>query len=144
MSNPSEVIKDLLVSDGVGVFAATTGWGIYIAHSPDKPDTCIVIRDTGGTNANPKYLLNYPSIQVMVRGSQNGYVTAYDKCENIRDVLLGLPSQDIGADRWVAINAMGGINGLGEDDNNRPLLSLNFALIIQPAQSGLTNRVPIP
>ena len=33
--------------------------------------------DTGGLEANPKFLLDFPSVQVMVRGERGGYVAAF-------------------------------------------------------------------
>ena len=133
MGDPAEGIKDLLVSAGVGTFAAQTGWGIFIFKEPMSPDTVVTVFDTGGLSSNPKWLLDFPSVQVRVRGAIAGYQASYTKAREVLNALIGLPSQVINGDRWVAINQIGGIIGLGFDDNGRPMWTLNFALIIEPA-----------
>jgi len=141
MADPAEGIKDLLVTAGVGVFAATSGWGIFIASEPNKPDTAITINSTGGQPSNPRFLVDFPSVQVMVRGDENGYQALWTKVKAVKDALLGLPSQDLSGDRWVAINQAGNEGFLGFDDNNRPRFSLNFNLIIEPATG--THRISL-
>lgn len=140
MANIAEGMKDLLVTAGVGTEAAASGWGIWIGKFPAK-DTAVVVMHTGGITPNPRYLLDRPSMQVLVRGAPNRYTAAWDKAQAVKDALLGLPSQDIDSDRWVAINMIGDITNLGFDDNNRVTFSLNFSLIIEPATG--TNRVAL-
>ncbi len=138
MSSPSEGIRDLLVAAGVGTFNAPSGWSIHISRMPAKPDTCIVIYDSGGKPSNPKWLLDFPTIQVRVRGDENGYLAAQAKCKAVVDALLGLPSQDINGDRWVMITQLSAPTFLGYEDNKRPQFSINFQLTIEPASG--TNR----
>lgn len=141
MSDISEGIKDLLVAAGVGTFAATTGWGIFISKMPDEPDSIVSIMETGGFPANPRWLIDYPSVQVMIRGDKGGYQAAKAKAVVVRDALLGLPAQVINGDRWDSITDIGGLIELGYDDSNRPKFSTNFSLIIEPATG--TNRVAL-
>lgn len=143
MANPADIIKTLLVSGGVGTFAATSGWGIFIGREPSKPTTSITIFNSGGRAPSPKWLLDFPSIQLIVRGAPNRYQDAYTKMRQAYDVLLGADSQDILGDRLVSITAIGSINTVAFDDDNRPVLSLNLNLIIEPAASVDTNRLPI-
>lgn len=141
MADPAEGIKDLLVTAAVGTFNATTGWSIRIAKEQDKPDTHITCYSSGGLASNPKWLLDFPSVQVRVRGAASGYVAARTKMQSVKDTLLGIASQTLNGDRWVAINSIGDINNLGFDDNNRPIFSINFALIIEPVSGD--NRDPL-
>jgi hypothetical protein len=141
VSSPSEGIRDLLVAANVGVFNATSGWSIHISRMPNKPDTCITIYDSGGAPSNPKWLLDFPTVQVRVRGSENGYLAAQAKCKDIVDALLGLPSQDVNGDRWVMITQLSAPTFLGYEDNKRPQFSINFQLTIEPASG--TNREPL-
>ena len=143
MTNLAEGMKDLLVTAGVGVFAASSGWGIYIGKGPSTPDTIISIMNVGGTNPNPKWLVDFPSLQTMVRGAENGYQAAWTKATEVKDVLLGLESTDLNGDRWDSVVMLGDIASLGFDENNRVIFSLNWQLIIEPAASGLTNRDPL-
>jgi len=133
--------KDLLVAAGVGVFAATSGWGIFIGKEPTAPHTIITAYNSGGTNPNPKFLLDFPSLQVRVRGAPNGYVAAEAKAKDVKNALLGLVSQDLNGDRWVSVTMAGDITPLGNDQQNRPMFSLNFNLIIEPATG--TNRIAL-
>jgi hypothetical protein len=144
MNNPATAIKDLLETANVGEFAATTGWGLFVGKMPTTPDTVIACIVSGGQPSNPKYLIDYPSVQVIIRGARNnGYEDAYNKATAVKDALLGLPSQVIEGDNWVAINQIGDIATLGFDANNCPMFSVNFALIIEPASTTGTNRVTL-
>ncbi len=141
MTDPAEGIKDLLVAAGVGVFGASSGWGIFIAKEPEKPDSAVTIFTTGGPPPDPRYLLNYPSFQVRVRGNVNGYQEARTKIDACTDVLWGLPSQVINGDQWDGVTPIGDIVGLGYDSHNRPLMSFSFSLILEPATG--TNRISL-
>lgn len=143
MSNMAVGAKDLLVTAGVGSFAASTGWGIYISKEPTSPNTTITIFNTAGRPPNPKWLLDYPGLNIRIRGDKGGYSNAEDKAKEVKDVLLGLDSQDINGDRWVSVTMPGDIAFIGYDENERPMFSLNFRLIIEPAASVLTNRTPL-
>ncbi len=136
MSNPSEGIRDLLVAAGIGVFADQSDWGIYISKQPDNPEAVVTIYDSGGTASNPQFAVDFPSVQVRVRGRPNGYIEARNKCVDIKNALLGLPSQDLNGDRWVSISMIGDINALGYDQNQRPMLTTNYSLIIEPTSTG--------
>lgn len=143
MSLASEGIKDILVDASVGVFNTTSGWSITIGELPPDPDTCMTIYDTGGRSPNPKWLLDYPSVQVMIRGGVSGYVAAETKAKQVKDVLLGFQSQDLNGDRWVSITMPGDVAFVGYDENKRPMFSANFRLIIEPAASVDTNRTAL-
>lgn len=133
MSSPSEGIRDLLVAAGIGTYAATTGWSIHISKQPDKPDTAITIYDSGGRPKNPRWLLDFPTVQVRVRGLVNGYLAARAKCEDIDNALVGLPSQDLNGDRWTMLTQISAPTFLGYDENQRPEFSMNYQLTIEPA-----------
>ena len=141
MSNFAEGAKDLLAAAGVGVFAASSGWGIFIGKIPIDPATVITIYNSGGLAPNPKWLLDFPSLKILIRGAANGYQAAQAKAVDTKNTLLGLPSQDLNGDRWVSVTQTGDINEMGFDKNNRPMFSLNFSLIIEPATG--TNRIPL-
>lgn len=140
MAAPTINIKDLLVTNSVGTFASQVGWGIYIGKEPDKPDSVITLYDSGGENADPKWLLDFPHVQVRVRGSKGDYSGAYTKIKQCKDVLLGCPSLDLNGDRLVSFTSLGEINFLSYDQNERPLFTYNLRLIVQPAVPATTNR----
>lgn len=146
MIDPAVMFKDLLETAGVGTFAATSGWSIIIGEMIDDgdfPDTAIAIAESGGEGANPKWLLDFPHVQVRVRGAPNGYQATRTKVAEVQDALLGIASQDVTGGRLVSVTAIGGINPLGFDSHRRPDFTLNFRLITEPDASALTNRDPL-
>lgn len=143
MASVAEGIRDLLVAASIGTFNASSGWSIHIGREPTTPNKAITIARTGGLPSNPAYLLDFPNVQVRVRGSASGYQEAEQKIRDIKDTLLGLPSQDLNGDRWVSITQLTDIVHIGFDESNRPLFTVNFALIIEPATNALTNRIPL-
>jgi len=122
-------MKDILVTAGVGVFGTT----LFVGKLPRKPDAAVSVMQSGGKAANPKWLLDRPSMQVMVRGNKNDYPGTYSKAVAVKNALLGFPSQVINSDRWVQVNMLGDIMNLGFDEEDRALFTLNWELIIEPA-----------
>lgn len=140
------IFKDILVSGGAGTFAATSGWSLHVNGLPDdnmSPDTAISISNSGGAASNPKWLLDFPHVQVRVRGAKNGYNAAWTKAVQVHDLLLGISSQNVSGGRLDSVTAIGHINPLGNDDSNRPHFTMNFAIIAEPTASAETNRDPL-
>lgn len=133
MAEPEDGIKDLLVAAGVGTFAASSGWGIFIGPQPTKPDTTITIREYAAEAPMPKWLIDFPSVQTMIRGSPGGFVAAKTKAREVLDALHSIPSQDLNGDRWDSIRALNNPAYIGKDETERPMFSINFTLIIEPA-----------
>ena len=140
MTAPSTGIKDLLVAANLGAFGSGV-WPIYISKMPDTTDQCIAIYDSGGQSPDPKWLLDYPNVVVMVRAKT--YPDASSKIRAIRSKLLGLPSQDLNGDRWVSVTQLGDIVDVGRDEKDRQVLTTTYRLIIEPATDALTNRLPL-
>jgi len=142
MTDPAESVKDILVSAGVGTFAVATGWGIFIGPLPSNNDTVIVVNQApAGMDPYPHLLIDFPNIQVLVRGKAGGYQAARDKCGEVADALNGLTDTTVNSDVWQSVRQIGNIGFLGIDDNKRPLFSLNFTAIVLPASG--TYRNPI-
>jgi len=137
-SPPSVGAKTLLTAH-----VSVSGWQIEIGAMPDKPDKVIYIMDSGGRPPNPKWLLDFPSLQVVVRGSVGSYLDTYNEAKAVKDILLGAPSQDLLSDRWVSITMMGDLGFIGRDENERPMFSVNFALIIEPQSVANSNRLAL-
>lgn len=143
-------IKDTLVNDGY-TFAGVGDWHLWIGKEPESPDRCITIYDVPGLAPNPRWLLDYPSVQIRVRGGQNDYDTAGQKALEIRGRLLGRTSYDSfgthsdgSRDRIVQINGIGDNSFIGWDDLKRPAFVFNLSLIIEPSPTATpTNREPL-
>ncbi len=127
----------------IAAHAAISGWQIEVGVMPDTPDKIITISDTGGQDPNPKWLIDFPSLQVMVRGNVSGYLDTFVEAKAVKDLLLGVTSQDISGDRWVSITQNGDLGFIGRDEDQRPLFTVNFALIIQPQVVANSNRLPL-
>lgn len=144
MTAPSIGAKDLLVAAEIGTFESASPnpvWPIYISRMPDKPDNCIMLSDSGGLAPNPKWLLDFPDISVVVRGKEYGEV--YNKMKAIKDKLLGLPNQDLNGDHWDGIIQVGETGFIGYDAKERPMFSATFRLFFEPANVAGDNRDPL-
>ena len=141
MSSPAIGVKDLLVAASVGTFASTTGWNISVGKFPTSPDTSIVCNETGGLSPYPHLRLNFPSVQVMVRGSANGYVAASEKIRAVVDALLGIPSQSLNGDFWGGITQRGDVSFIGFDEKDRPIFTSNFSIIVEPKAGGYRQAI---
>lgn len=162
MNDPAVGIAQLIDQANLGTFAdmspwaffgagiwggASAGgnpnWPVVVGKLPPTPQAVIAVVSTGGVQPNPKYLLDYPSVQVLVRGAANGYKAARMQANAIKNLLLGFPSQEVNGDWWDIVLVIGDIATLGFDDNNCPMFSLNFALTIEPRAEAGTNRIPL-
>ena len=125
--------KDLLVTAGIGVFGATSGWGIYISREPDLPNSVVTVFDVGGLTPNPAWLLDYPSVQIRVRGNPNDYIKTSDKAQDVKNALLGLTPQIVNGSNIRGITAIGDIAFLNYDESSRPIFTQNWRFTVQPA-----------
>lgn len=147
MTLPSTHMKDTLVVDGF-TFGTSSQWSIWIGKQPDAPDRCITIYDTPGRAPDPKWLLDYPTVQVRVRGGEQDYAVAGLKAKEIQNRLVGRESYnapDTLGDRIVSIVALGDVAFDGWGQKDRPEFVFNLSLIIEPsATTPNTNREPLP
>lgn len=142
--NPAKMIADILINvplvDGAG---DGSGWRLFRDSEPTTPDTSVTVYNSVGRAPNPKYLLDYPSVQVRVRASAAGQDAAFDKLAAIKDALLGRDPATVLGSRLVSITMPGDIMPLGRDDTGRPIYTATFNLIVEPANDAGDNRVPL-
>lgn len=132
-ASPAFVAGSLL---GTSIVEGSSGWKLKVGKMPDAPNKVVVMYDTGGQPPNPRWAVDFPMIMASIRGDPNDYGPAWIKAREVRDALLGIDSQDVGSDRWVSVTCPGDIGFVGYDDAQRPLLSVNFRLIIEPSAVG--------
>lgn len=136
-------IVGLLEAANVGTFGSalgtSSGWAIFVGSEPDKPDDCITLYDTAGDPPNPKWLLDYPRFLVRVRS--HDYQQGFAKAEELKDVLLGLPSQDIGTIRYDGIWVVTDTQFLQADQQGRSIFVNTWRTIREPKTG--TNRKPL-
>ena len=131
-------LSDLSGNPDIG----TQGTEIFVSEQPNLETLTISIYDTGGPEPNPKFLRDFPSVQIVVRGTVRGYQVAYAKAQNIKDLLLGKDPTLVDDSNYVSFRMLGDIISLGKVDD-RPLLALNFLLVIDQAVVGNSNRLVI-
>lgn len=134
MISPADTAGNLL--ETAQVVKGTTGWAIRIGKQSDTPHQLVAMYDTGGQTPNPKWAVDFLTIQALVRAGPNEYNICWQKAREVRDALLGLESQDIDGDRWVSITCQGDIGFVGYDDKERPTCSVNFRIIMEPSAVG--------
>ena len=125
MNAPSDDIKDIL--EGLSSLALTFATDLFVAKRPPLPDQCVTVYDSGGYDPQANDY-ERPTVQVIVRGLKGGYRTAYALAKSIKDELHEYANQTVNSTRYIAIYTQGDILSLGEDENGRPLLSVNFRI----------------
>jgi hypothetical protein len=124
---PSLDVKAMLVASGV-----TTA--IYVSKEPTFTGTPILtIYDTGGEAPSPKFILDFPSIQI--RSKAKTYVVAYANLLQCVDLLNGRTPETKNTTRYTGILATTGIMQIGVDENENPILVVNFKLFTENASS---------
>lgn len=144
MARPTDIVRTLLLAAPAVVSSVVTAdWCTHISKVPTTPHRVIGLFDTGGVNPNPAILLDFKTVQVQVRGGPNDNELTFSKAQAIKDRLLGIDSQTVLGDRLCSLTMIGDITFMGRNDQDQPLYSINFRLIIEPATNSLTNRVPV-
>lgn len=135
MGAPSIDVKDILVGTTItSSFASTADWGVYISQEPDQPSRSVTLYDSGGAgDANPKFLLEEPTIQIRIRGNPDDYTAAYDKANDIRDTLLGRGSTTVNGTLYVGFWQQSDIIYLRRDERDRPIFVSNWRLVREPS-----------
>lgn len=130
-------------SIGVGTAASSSDWLLRTGAPADGHDRQITLFDTGGTTPNTKWLLDFPTIQALIRGQPYEYDVTYSKAYEVKDALLGIDPFDFEGDHWTGITGLSDVAFLGNDKNSRPLFSVNFRVIMERAKSSLSHRDPL-
>lgn len=150
MTLPTVLIKDTLAhaSGGSHPFGTQNDWSLWLGKQPVSPDRCITIYDSIGRAPNPKWLIDFPGIQIRVRGGQQDYKVAGDKAKEVQNRLVGRESYfayDGLGDKVVSIVGIGDVAFTGWGENSRPEFVFNLALIVEPSPATPnTNREPLP
>lgn len=137
MNSPAYIIAKYLESLGVG----TVGTDIFVGKEPETAGTIATLYDTGGRDpmhnlcADPDANTWRPSVQLRVRA--DSYPTAFARISAMRRSILGLTGYSITevaagvqtTDSILDTVARSDIISIGEDANNRPVLTANFDLL---------------
>jgi len=128
MKDPASAIVELLTGK--------VNYDLNVGQFPSAPDKAILVNCSGGRSPYPHLALNFPSVQVMVRGKPSGYEEARTEASQVCDVLLGMGNEVANTDTYRSCNQMGDVIYLGQDDRGRPTFSANFWFIVEPSDLG--------
>ena len=127
MNVPSLDFTDMILADpSVITEDLTFAVNLFIGKMPDAPDLCVCIYDTGGPAPAPNYVLNKPTIQIRVRGSQNGYQTAYDLAQSIKEMLGDVHNRVVNSTRYIGVWVMSEVSFVGYGAKDRPEFTFNL------------------
>lgn len=113
------------------------GGDCFIDRLPDEPHKAVMIRGTGGPQADMKFAYDNPTFQVWVRDPA-GRLPAYDRARGLYNALHGLWSVELTpGGTWVV--SCRGIQSepvpMGQDANGREEFSLNFQMEVRVTSS---------
>jgi hypothetical protein len=118
-------------------FIKTRVPGVYYPNSfpisMKAPDVCAVVKLTGGFPPSQWTGKKQPSFQILVRGKANDSAEVETRAYAIHEALMNLCDVMVGNDSVVIIRAMNSVPlYIGNDDNNRPIYSMNFDCVVRP------------
>lgn len=132
MSTILEAIGDYLASNGYG----TQGTDLFLAVMPESPDECIAVYENVGntpsfTMGSDPWAIDRPVIQVICRAGRGDYPTARNNAQAIRELLGAVVDTTISTIPIMRIQSQGSIIPMGEDENQRPMVSANFECMVR-------------
>lgn len=114
------------------------GWGFFVGDLPADPDKAVMFKDVGGRAGEVNVAIDYPTMQVLVRGPSGGdsYAQAFDKARAIQRALIRIPSGGAEFPELTSITAIGHVVHVGKSERDRHVFSLNFQLIVSYTSDG--------
>lgn len=108
--------------DAAAVTGGATGWTALKAFMSNDPDKVVVLTESGGAPSEQGEVgYDFPSFQALVRSSAYDYATARTKADA---VISALNNTQVGS--TVFIFSRHAPLPIGYDQNNRPMISINF------------------
>ena len=108
--------------DSASVTGGATGWATTKAFMPDSPDKVVHLTESGGNPSEQGETgYDFPSFQAVVRSTQFDYEGARSKADA---VVSALNNTQTGS--TVYVYTRHAPLPIGYDQNNRPMISLNF------------------
>lgn len=149
MPSPAECVAWYLNSKGVAYTNPVNKaqWPIRIGQLDDDSNHMVGLYDSGGFSPNTKWLLDFVTVQAVIRSAKDGYQAGYSKAQEVKDALLGVDPQLVYTSPnqvwWSGITMLADISFLRYDQNKRALFSINFRILQEQPKSTLSNRDPL-
>jgi hypothetical protein len=118
-------------------FIKTRVPGVYYPNafpiSKSAPDVCAVVKLTGGFPPSQWTGKKQPSFQILVRGNAGDTAEVETRAYVVHESLMNLQNVTVGDESLVIIRAMNSAPlYIGNDENNRPVYSMNFDCVVRP------------
>ncbi len=128
----------MLSADVAEYIAQEVSTSVFCEHIPDSPDTAVSVYTRSSTEPEPHVGLDYPVLQVLVRGPmQAGNALANDIYNLLQNFAPGAALVP-GGEEVLVIEAQNVPYMLGRDNNGRYEWSLNFRFTVRNAQRKTT------
>lgn len=106
------------------------GTNLFLSKMPESPDFCVAVFEYEGlppieTFGASGFVIDRPSVQVMVRAGREDYVTARDKAATLRGLISQISNASVSGIGILRVASMGSIVPLGTDELERPLIVFN-------------------
>ena len=129
MSEILDAIGSVLQTAGVG----TLGTNLFLSRSPDTPDACVTIYESGTgypiyTHGTTGAALSVTNVQVMSRGAREDYETARTKITTVTTALEAVKETTASGIRLLRIEQLGRPVPLGYDDSDRPTIAMTYSV----------------
>jgi hypothetical protein len=118
-------------------FIKTRVNGVYYPNafpvSAATPDVCSIVKLTGGFPPSQWTGKKQPSFQILVRGEAHEPGEVEARAYAIHEALMNLRNVTVGNESVVIMRAMNSVPlCIGNDENNRPIYSMNFDCVVRP------------
>jgi hypothetical protein len=103
---------------------------VYRASMPDKPDAAVCVYEYGG--APPRFLHDgqgWENMRVQALVRDFDYSAGRAKAQSIYDLLNGKANEQVGGDFYLFIGAIQSPFPLGQDEQERYRLAVNFEIV---------------
>ena len=141
VTRPAAGLKAILDAINVGTPSLLSGWVVTEGSMPTFPDMCITLYNSGGRSPEARLAIDYPNVQVIVRGTEKGYAAAEAKARDLKDIFHGIT--EAVAAPYPALKSclqVGDTAEMGRDETNRPRFVMNFRLITMPTPGPFDRR----
>jgi hypothetical protein len=128
-----EAVGDFLQASNKGTLGAT----IFLGLMPESPDACLCVYETSGfspmeTMGAGAIAVDRPGLQIIARAVRGDYPGARDAADGARLLLAGVTETTLSGVHVMRISPEGSILPMGEDQDGRPMVSVNFACTVRP------------
>lgn len=130
------------ILESVGTYLQTSGQGtlgtsLFLSVMPESPDSVVAVYENTGntpyfTMGAAATAIDRPLIQVICRAGRGDYPTARDKADSIRSLLGAVTQMTLSGLYVLRIEPQGSVIPMGDDENLRPLVSVNFECMVAP------------